>query len=210
MRKTHFLGYAGFSGIFIFVITILLLHGWQPEISILYDAMSYYVHGQSGWLFWAGLLGLGLGSLALVAGLWRTQNEAYARVGMLCTGIWAVGLLTAAVFPTDPKGSWDQPPSASGMTHFAAVIFAFTAITLAALFLARTFLKDGRWKPVQKWIVPITALTAVSLILFMISIMSIFVSNGAPLYFGLTERLFIFMSLCWIGIASVGLLRSER
>ncbi|MGG4555033.1 DUF998 domain-containing protein [Paenibacillus humicus] len=210
MRKTHLLGYAGFSGIFIFAISILLLHGRQPEISIRYDAMSYYVYGQLGWLLWAGLLGLGLGSLALAAGLWRIQKGAYARVGILCAGIWGTGLLIAAIFPTDPKGSWDQPPSTRGMIHFSAAIFAFIAITLAALFIAHAFIKDGHWKPVQKWIVPVTALTAISFILIMISIVSIFVSHGAPLYFGLTERLFFFMSLCWIGIASVGLLRSER
>ncbi|MUG43731.1 DUF998 domain-containing protein [Paenibacillus woosongensis] len=125
MRKTHLLGYAGFSGIFIFAISILLLHGWQPEISIRYDAMSYYVYGQLGWLLWAGLLGLGLGSLALAAGFWRIQQGAYARVGILCAGIWGTGLLIAAIFPTDPKGSWNQPPSTRGMIHFAAAILAF-------------------------------------------------------------------------------------
>ncbi|MGM1047680.1 hypothetical protein [Paenibacillus uliginis] len=52
----------------------------------------------------------------------------------------------------------------------------------------------------------LSVLTAASFLLLMISIVSIFASNAAPLYFGLTERLFFLSGVGWIGLTTFGLI----
>ncbi|MCQ6563483.1 DUF998 domain-containing protein [Paenibacillus mendelii] len=193
-------------GLTLFAVSILLLHVLQPDITFLYDAMSYYVFGSGGWLLPASLVSLGLGSLTLSLGLARRVRGTRAIAGISCLALWGVCLLVSAVFPTDPKGSWDQPPSTSGMIHFMAANLAFVSLTIAALILARELSKDSRWMPVKRGMVWMAVLTAASFLLLMLSIVSIFASSGAPLYFGLTERLFFLMGAGWIGIVSVGLI----
>lgn len=197
-------------GLTLFTVFIVLLHILQPEVTFLYDAMSYYVHGSGGWLLPASLTALGLGSLTLSLELIRRMRGTLGYAGITCLALWGISLLVAAVFPTDPMGSWDQPPSTSGMIHFAAAIVSFIFLVIAALLLTRKLGKDPRWSPVKKSIVWLAGLTAVSFILLMVSIFSIFASSGAPLYFGLTERLFIFIGSGWIGLASAGLQKSSR
>ncbi|GGD85900.1 DUF998 domain-containing protein [Paenibacillus nasutitermitis] len=210
MTRMSLYGYISFAGVIIFTVLMLALHSMQPEISILYDAMSYYVYGQQGWMLPASLIGLGAGSLALAIGMWHTLRGGFAKAGGLFVAIWGLSLIVAAIYPTDPPGSWNQPPSTSGMIHFTAANLSFISLMLASVFLAPVLAKDSRWSPVKKWIIPITSLTVISLILIMISISSIFLSDGAPLYFGLTERLYILSCLCWIIMSSIGLRQTGR
>ncbi|MCW5559253.1 MAG: hypothetical protein KIT22_15660 [Verrucomicrobiae bacterium] len=58
-------GLDGLAGCGVFLAAMLLLHGFQPELSPLEQAMSYYVHGPRGRLATLGLFGLAFGSLAL-------------------------------------------------------------------------------------------------------------------------------------------------
>jgi len=197
-------------GLTLFTVFIVLLHILQPEVTFLYDAMSYYVHGLGGWLLPASLATLGLGSLILSLELIRRMRDTLGYAGISCLGLWGISLLIAAVFPTDPMGSWNQPPSTSGMIHFAAAIVSFIFLVCAALLLTRKLVKDPRWNPVKKGMIWLAWLTAVSFVLLMVSIVSIFASSGAPLYFGLTERLFIFIGAGWIGLASAGFQRGSR
>jgi len=193
----------------LFVVFILLLHVLQQEISFLYDAMSYYVYGTGGWLLPASLISLGFGSLTFSLGLARKIRGLRAVTGISCMALWGVCLLVSAVFPTDPIGSWDQPPTTNGMIHFISANLAFVSVTIAALILTRELGKDSRWIPVKNGLVWMSVLSTVTFLLLMISIASIFVSNGAPLFFGLTERLFFLMVASWICIASIGLIHSE-
>ncbi|GMK38927.1 hypothetical protein PCCS19_19810 [Paenibacillus sp. CCS19] len=192
-------------GLTLFTIFIVLLHMLQPEVTFLYDAMSYYVHGPGGWLLPASLTALGLGSLTLSLELVRRTRGKLGYAGITCLALWGISLLIAAVFPTDPIGSWDKLPSTSGMIHFAAAIVSFIFLVIAVTLLTRKLGNDPRWSTVKKSMVWLAGLTAVSFLLLMVSIVSIFASSGAPLYFGLTERLFIFIGAGWIGLAAAGL-----
>jgi len=210
MIKKSLYGCVSFAGVIIFTVLMSALHWVHPEISMLYDAMSYYVYGQQGWMLPASLIGLGAGSLVLAIGLWLTLRSGFAKAGALLVAIWGISLIVAAIYPTDPPGSWNQPPSTNGMIHFTAANLSFFSLMLASVFLAPVLAKDSQWSQVKKWIMPITSLTVISFILIMISISSIFLSNGAPLYFGLTERLYFLSCLCWIIMSSIGLLRPGR
>lgn len=208
--RSQVLGYIGIAGTLGFAGIILLLHGLQPPISIVYDAMSYYVYGRQGWLLPASLLVLGIGSAALAAGLFRTFRSGRSTVGSLCIAVWSLGLILAALFPTDPMGSWNQPPSTSGMIHFTAANLAFLSITLAALLMTPILVNRLRWTKMKKYMMLGVILIVIAYLALTVSTVSIFVSHGPPLYFGLTERLHMFISVCWISIASIGLLNGRK
>lgn len=202
--------YIGIAGVVCFTGIILLLHGLQPHISLLYDAMSYYVYGQQGWLLTASLLVLGIGSASLAAGLFRIIQGKRSAIGVVCIGIWSIGLTLGALFPTDPLGSWNEPPSTSGMIHFTAANFAFLSITLAALLTAPRFLQNPRWNRVKPYILPSVILIVIAYLALTVSTVSIFISHGPPFYFGLTERLFFLACLFWLVIAAVGLVKNPN
>src|SRR6185503_10296936 len=57
------------TGLAVFALTTLALHVLQPALSFRDEAVSYYVHGNHGWLLTIGLIALGTASLALTAAL---------------------------------------------------------------------------------------------------------------------------------------------
>src|SRR5262245_9918970 len=89
------LGGFALAGIGGFVASVLALHRLQPCLNPLDQAVSYYVHGPHGWLLTLGLLGLGLGSLALTVGVTPTEHGPSMRTGRCFLGIWGVCLLLA-------------------------------------------------------------------------------------------------------------------
>ena len=127
------------TGLAVFALTTAALHVLQPALSPLDEAVSYYVHGRFGWLLTIGLIALGTVSLALTVALVRTTGGPGARPGRWFLGIWSVGAVLGGVFPTDPAGNWNAPPSVAGMIHGGAAMLALLAFPIGALFLSRSF-----------------------------------------------------------------------
>jgi len=175
-RSLRWLAYAGLGGVGSLVVAVLLLHWLQPDLAPLDEAMSYYVHGAQGWLLTAGLLGLGLGSVALTAGLATAAAGPGSRVGRWFLALWSVGVLLAGIFPADPPGNWDKPLSRAGMIHGNAALVAFVALPVAALCLARSFRRDPQWRPCAGVLLALALAAAVSLLAFMASLAPVFVS----------------------------------
>src|SRR5262245_24268168 len=107
----------GMAGCLVFIAGVTALHALQPELSPLSDAVSYYVHGPYGWLVTLSLIALGIGSLAITIALARSAHQPHSRVGLVALALWSLGALLGGVFPADPMGTWDQPPSISGSIH---------------------------------------------------------------------------------------------
>ena len=69
-------------GISLFVASAIWIHLVQPDLSILDDAVSYYMNGPFGWVLGGGLVAMGLGSFGLWAALRRKVRSR--------TGQWVV------------------------------------------------------------------------------------------------------------------------
>ena len=122
------------------------LHGLQPELSPMNDAVSYYVHGAYGWLTTVGLIALGIGSLALTFAVVGWVRGWGGNIGVAALAVWGVGGLAAGIFSADPPGNWDQPPSLSGAVHGLAAMIAIASFPLAAVLLTRNLSRDHRWQ----------------------------------------------------------------
>jgi hypothetical protein len=200
---------AGMAG---FALTVGALHVLQPGLSPRDEAVSYYVHGPFGWLLTLGLLSLGAGSLALVAGLAPMAYGRRARIGRFVLAVWALGVLLGAVFPADPRGHWDRPPTPGGMIHGQAALLAFVALPVAAVLLSGALRREERRH--ARLLAGLGAATAVSLLLFTASLVPVFVRPGPPVLLGLSERALLACYAAWLAtsgwlVASPGYFRTS-
>ena len=138
------LAYAAQGGVACFIVSFLALHVLQPELSPLDQAMSYYVHGNQGWLTTVGLVSLGLGSLALTMAVAHSVRGSGARAGIVCLAVWSVCVLLAGVFPADAPGNWDKPPTIDGAIHGFAALAGLVVFPAAAVLLSRALRRDIR------------------------------------------------------------------
>jgi hypothetical membrane protein len=191
-------GYVGIVGVIVFAGAVLILHLVQPGLDPRDEAVSYYVHGPFGWVLTVGLILLGIGSMSLVFGLARLVEGRWGRAGRWLVGVWGLGVLLGGVFPADPPGHWNEPPSLAGMIHGNAAMLAFLALPAGALCLARTFRQDPRWRPHGSLFRALAAAAALSLVLFMASLAPVFVRPGPPVLLGLSERLLLAAYAAWL------------
>jgi hypothetical protein len=200
-------GFMALAGVATFVLAVGALHVLQPDLSPRDEAVSYYVHGPFGWLLTVGLLALGLGSLALVAGLGPFAAGRRGRIGRVLLAVWALGVLLGAAFAADPRGQWDEPPSLAGTIHGNAALLAFLALPVAAVLLGGVLRRDERWHAGLLGGLAVAAV--VSLLLFAASLVPVFVRPGPPILLGASERLLLGCYAAWLAAASRGLVASR-
>jgi hypothetical protein len=182
-----------------------VLHGLQPGLSPLDEALSYYVHGAGGWLLTIGLLGLGLGSLALTVALWTRIGQG----GRWCLAVWCMGAVMGGIFPTDPPGQWDKPPSVNGLIHGLSAMAALGIFPIAAVLASRSLRSCAIWCGTPRRLGVLGTVCAVTLALFLASLVPVFVRPGPPVLLGLTERILILAYVAWLAVAAIGVLRYD-
>jgi hypothetical protein len=200
-----FLAWAGLLGVGVFVVAVAVLHGLEPRLDPVREAVSYYVHGRCGWVLTAGLVALGAGSAALTIGVARGLRRGAASVA--CLAAWSAGVLLGGIFPADPPGNWDRPPSTAGAIHGIAAMVALAVLPVAAILVARASRRDPRWHRSSAALVVLAAVTAACYVAFMASLAPVFVRPGPPVLLGLTERALLAAGTAWLGSVGVQLLR---
>jgi Protein of unknown function (DUF998) len=179
----------------------------NPDWSPVESMVSHYVHARAGWLITVALLSLAAASAVLLRlAASRTRG---GRLGLWLLGVWTAGVLLGAVFPTDPYGQWDQPPTPAGMVHGIAGLIAFVVLPAAAVVLTRTWRRDRRWRPVAR---PLTVAAALTVTTFLALMIAFFDVQGGPSLsvgpwerlIGLAERLMLWSCVAWLAVATVG------
>ena len=118
------------------VATVVGHIGLGPGYDPLKLTVSDYALSNRGMTIEIAMVALAFGAVALLAGL----RAAGARVRGLPTvliSIWSVGLLIAAIIPTDPIGATTM--STAAYVHRYASVTAFVALPIAAAVLAARF-----------------------------------------------------------------------
>ena len=190
-----------FAGLVLFTLSTLLMHGVQRDLSPRDDALSYYMNGELGWVFGLGLVALGAGSIALVTAITGVLGAPGTRAGRWLLALWGIGAVIGGIFPPDPMGQWDQPPSTSGLIHGSAAMVAFLAFPIAALMLSGRL---GRFSgsPFMHRALTGTAATSLATLLIFFACLAPVFSNRPPFLLGLVERVLIVFYVAWIGIAA--------
>jgi hypothetical protein len=168
------------------------------------------VHGHQGWLTTAGLLGLGLGSLALTFAMMSTVRGPGLRAGIICLFVWSVCVLLAGLFPADPPGSWDKPPSLAGAIHGLTALAGLAVFPFAAVLLSRAMRRETRGKRMGKLAMFLAVASGASLVAFIASLTPALVTSGPPVLLGLTERIMLATYAAWLAAVAMRLLRTAN
>ncbi len=135
-------------------------------------------------------------TLASEGGTWRNHTAGFALLG-----IWGVGALLLAIFPTDVPPT---PVSWHGAIHLVVALIAFVGGAFGVYLLARGFDRSPQLRPARGWA---GALGALSLVLLVVDLAGSVVHRLSRIG-GLTERLFLGSVLLWLLLVSLYLLRT--
>ncbi|MFI6085954.1 DUF998 domain-containing protein [Streptomyces sp. NPDC051217] len=126
----------------LFTVTYLLTGAAREGYAHLRHPVSSLALGPAGWTQTAGFLLASLLSAAFAAGLWR---EGVSGWGAPLIGVWAIGLLGAGLFRTDPVRGYPpgtpeklQRHTRAGMLHDLLSSIGFLALAAACFMLSTT------------------------------------------------------------------------
>ena len=152
-----------------FVIAVTALYFLNPAYSLIRSFAGYYDLGAYEFLIASTFFSLGLGSLALVIGLYQGMAQsARSWIGLLLLGIWGVGMLMSGIFPANDGGSTvphmttvllagifpvevqATPETVFSFIHIIAILGSLFSLSLAAIVLSWRFKHEEKWHPIYK------------------------------------------------------------
>jgi hypothetical protein len=185
----------------------------RPNYNSVRHPVSSLALGDFGWMQIANFIIAGLLSLAFAVGLWLAlRPQRGSTWGPLLIAIWAVGLLGAGMFITDPvsgypPGTPDVPlnPTTHGALHDQISIAGFLALTAACFVFGYRFAARGE----RGW----AFYCAITGILFPIGIViasAAFSQNASLVAFGgLIQRSTVTAGWTWLTLLSVHFLKTH-
>ena len=195
----------------LFVVGFLFEGATRANYDPLRHPVSSLALGDYGWVQSANFVVAGLLTLALSVGLRRALRLGKSSTwGPLLVGVWALGLLGAGVFVTDPVSGY--PPGAPdrlssnswhGALHDLFSLLGFVALAAACFVFGRWFVGRGK----RGW----ALYSAVSGVVFAVAF--IFSSTGFAQVAGLVDlagllqRVVVVVGFCWLTMLAVHVLR---
>jgi len=197
---TRALGLVGAVGAALFLGVLTVLHVLRPDLGAVTAFVSDYANGRYGGLFTAALLVHGLGNVALAVSLaLRLGPSRVGRLGSVLLGTAALGIVAAAVFPTDPVGA---ARTSTGAIHGAVASAAFPVEVLGLVLLASAFAAAGQ--RLAAYLTRGTALLAALALGWLVVAMARQSMAGAP------ERVVLVSLTLWELSAAAWLSRRQR
>jgi hypothetical protein len=136
---------------------ILFVSAWLlpafSEYSLLGDNMSELVLGRYGFIQTVAFLVAGAGTFGLAYAIRRlTKGTWGSLVGPVLVGLYGLGAVLVAIFPTDRVDTatdvWTQ--STTGLIHMLVALISFPAMIIGMFILTRTFGLLPEWRPIMR------------------------------------------------------------
>ena len=189
-------------GIVLYVILDAVAQILPPHYSPIRQAESDLAIGKYGFIMTINFVNRSLLSLAFIFGFLQMLDLAGVprqkfRAGTILLGIWAVGALLLAAFPTDVPST---PVSLHGAIHLIVALIAFIAGAFGTLAISSRLEGNNVLQSLKRIAMPLSVLV---LIFWVIEFgLTFAVPHLNARFGGLTERLFLGSVLLWIGVAS--------
>jgi hypothetical membrane protein len=196
----------------LFVVVFLVEGATRANYNPLRHPVSSLALSEYGWMQTANFIITGFLMLAFAVGLSRAiRPRGGSRWGPLLVGLYAVGLIGAGIFATDPvsgypPGTPDQHVTYSthGALHDLFSSFVFLGLPAACFVLARHFARWGE----RGWAIYST-LTGVTFIgAFVLTSVGFAQTEGLVDVAGLLQRITIIIGWGWLSLLAVHLLRA--
>jgi hypothetical protein len=198
-------------GVVLYVVLDVIAQVLPPHYNPLSQVESDLAVGPYGYVMTINFLNRGFLSLEFLFALRGTIGFAGGdlskyRTGFVLLGVWSVGALLLAVFPTDVPAT---PVSWHGAIHLVVAIFAFLGGAFGALALSTNMRGSGVLKDVRRFALPVAVLAVVFCLVDLL--VPLFAHHLNADYGGLLERLFLGTELLWIaGISALMLRRKAK
>jgi len=197
------------AGVVLYLILDIIAQALPPHYSPISTAESDLAVGPYGYIMAVNFVNRGLLSIAFLYAFVRALRlrgidaQRY-RTGVLLLGVWGVGALLLAVFPTDVPAT---PVSWHGAIHLVVAFLAFVGGAVGVLSLSRRFADDPALRSARRFALPLAAIA----ILFLVLLFGLpfVIPHLAARFGGLTERVLIGSILVWILAVSVHLERTS-
>src|SRR5215204_6881540 len=198
----------------LFVLVFLLEGATRANYDPLRHPVSSLALGDYGWVQSANFVVAGLLTLALSVGLRRALRLGKGSTwGPLLVGVYAIGLVGAGVFVTDPvsgypPGTPDHLQSYSSVhaaLHDLLSLPTFVGLPIACLVLARRFAGWGQ----RDWAIYSAATGVVFAVAFVLTSMAFNQVESLVEFGGLLQRLAITVGWTWLTLLAAHLLRGR-
>jgi hypothetical membrane protein len=196
------LGRLAMAGPIAFTAAWLLGGLVQDEYSVRQEDISALaaMDAQYAWIMITGFVVLGVGTVALAAGLASTLRYPSAVIGSVLLMIAGIGLAVAGLARNDCSS--ELPACAARadagevswhhQVHDNVSLIIFLALIAAPLVFARAFGRDDRWRPLRSYSILTGLLGFALLVLYMIA--------SAGTWNGLVQRVFVSVLFLWIAV----------
>ena len=211
--KTKTLLACGIIGGPLFVVAFLVEGATRADYDPLRHPVSSLALDDSGWTQTANFIVVGLLMLAFAVGLRRALRSLGGSIwGPRLVGIWAIGLLGAGVFVTDPVSGY--PPGTSdrmygyswhGALHDIFSLAAFVALAVACFVFGRWFSARGE----RGWAIYSAVTGIVFAVAFVLSSAGFGQAEGLVDIAGLFQRVAVAVGFGWLALLAVHLLRGS-
>jgi Protein of unknown function (DUF998) len=197
------------AGVILYLLLDIIAQALPPHYNPISTAESDLAVGPYGYVMTLNFVNRGLLSLVFLYAFVRMLrlrgiDTGKYRSGVLLLGVWAVGALLLAVFPTDVPAT---PVSWHGAIHLVVALLAFLGGALGILRLSLRFGDDPMMRAARRFALPLAG----TAILFLVLLFGLpfALPHLAARIGGLTERVLIGSILTWILTISVYLERRE-
>lgn len=193
---------AAIGGIVLYAALDALVQSLPPHYSPLSQAESDLAVGPYGFIMAVNFVNRGVLSLLFLLGFSRAVKPARGyNAGYYLIGLWALGSMVLAAFPTDVGGT----PTLHGGVHLTVAVLAFLGGVFGELALSRGLRNNPSAAGIGKY-------ASVIAVLAFFSLVALFLGPGlAPRALGaisgLIERVFIGAVLAWMFVVSAMLLK---
>jgi Protein of unknown function (DUF998) len=196
----------------LFVTTFLVLGALRPAYDPLRHSISTLALGAFGWIQSLNFIVAALLTLAFAVGVrWVLWPQQGALWGPLLIGLWAVGLLGAGLFVTDPAAGYPpgtpaklQDASVHGILHNLAAGLGFPALVAACVVFARGFATRGQ----RGWALYSTASGVILLVSTVLASYGFPRTEGLGEFGGLFQRIAVVCGWGWLTALAILLLLS--
>lgn len=188
------------AGIALYVVLDAIAQSLPPHYSPISQAESDLAVGPYGYIMTINFLNRGALSLEFLFAFLATVRLAGGdvskfRVGKYLFGVWAVGALLLAVFPTDVPAT---PVSWHGAIHLIVAVLAFLGGAFGALSMSLGMSSVPSLEGVRRVALPLSVLSVLA------CLVDLLVRSGR--YGGLLERIFLGSVLLWTAYVSAYML----
>ena len=205
-KRARLLFAVALAGILLYLVLDAVAQSLPPHYSAISDAESDLAVGPYGYVMAVNFINRGVLSLCFLFALLLTANSSdmmsrvFRRGGWLF-GVWSVGALLLAAFPTDVPAT---PVSWHGAIHLVVAILAFVGGAFGAFYLSMGMTGNRPLARAKGVAVPLSYLAVVLLAVEIIG--GVALPGLAHHYGGVIERLFLASVLVWIGGVSLVML----